>query len=114
MDSEIQVRWFVMRDLKRANAKHPAYKLLIERNLQIFTPMKWRLTVEKGKRVRKEVPCIQDLLFVHDNRLNLDPIVEKFPTLQYRWVPNAYRRPMTVPDTDMERFIHAVSSSESP
>lgn len=114
MDSEKQVRWFVMRDLKRANAKHPAYKLLIERNLQVFTPMKWRLTVEKGKRVRKEVPCIQDLLFVHDNRLNLDSIVEKFPTLQYRWVPNAYRRPMTVPDTDMERFIHAVSSSESP
>ena len=34
-----QPKWYVMRDLKRANAKHPAYKILGEMNMKIFTPM---------------------------------------------------------------------------
>ncbi len=114
MDSKKKACWFVMRDLKRANAKLPAYKLLQGKNMHVFTPMKWRLGMDKGKRVRKEVPCIQDLLFVYDNRENLDPIIELIPTLQYRWLRNTYREPMTVPDIEMERFIRAVGSSVSP
>ena len=57
---------------------------------------------------------IQDLLFVYASRLHLDPIVEKIPTLQYRWLRNTFRKPMTVPDLEMEKFIFAVSSSKSP
>ena len=103
-----------MRDLKRANAKLPAYKLLQEKNIQVFTPMRWCLSEEKGKKVRKQVPCVRDLLFVYDRRDTLDPIVEVIPTIQYRWLRNAYREPMTVPNAEMERFIRAVSVSESP
>lgn len=40
--------WFVMRDLKRVNAKLPAYKLLRNSEFEVFTPMKWRL-VKKNK-----------------------------------------------------------------
>ena len=114
MDHPIKARWFVMRDLKRANAKLPAYKLLQEKNVTIFTPMKWRLREVKGKKIRQEVPCIQDLLFVYDSQEHLDPIIELIPTLQYRWLRNTYREPMTVSDTDMERFIRAVGSSVTP
>ena len=103
-----------MRDLKRANAKLPAYKLLQEKNIQVFTPMRWYLSEEKGKKVRKQVPCVRDLLFVYDNQEHLDPIVELIPTLQYRWLRNSYREPMTVSDTEMERFIRAVGSTVSP
>ena len=103
-----------MRDLKRANAKLPAYKLLQEKNIQVFTPMRWYLSEEKGKKVRKQVPCVRDLLFVYDNQEHLDPIIELIPTLQYRWLRNSYREPMTVSDTDMERFIRAVGSTVSP
>lgn len=109
-----QACWFVMRDLKRANAKLPAYKLFQERKIPVFTPMKWRLGVEKGKKVRREVPYIQDLLFVHDTRANIDPIVEGIATIQYRWQRNKYREPMTVPDVEMERFIRAVNATEFP
>ena len=108
------VQWFVMRDLKRANAKHQAYKLLEEKNMEVFTPKKWCLTTVKGKRVRKEVPCIPDLLFVHDTRENIDPIVEDIPTIQYRWLRNKYREPMVVSEEEMSRFIHAVSISKNP
>lgn len=113
LDSDKQVQWFVMRDLKRANAKQPAYKLFDERNIRAFTPMTWRIVVEEGKRVRKQVPFIPDLLFVHENRENLDPIVARTTTLQYRWLRNTWREPMTVSDAAMSRFIKAVTSSDS-
>lgn len=114
MNNKKTAHWFVMRDLKRANAKMHAYELFQEKNMEVFTPMKWRLSEVKGKKVRKEIPCIPDLLFVHDTREQLDPIVDLVPTLQYRWLRNAYREPMTVSDVEMERFIRAVRASASP
>lgn len=108
-------QWFVMRDLKRPNAKLPAYKQLEALEIIFFTPMRWRLTVRQGKRVREEVPYMSDLLFVHDTQADLDPIVEKIPTLQYRYQRGkGYRKPMVVPNADMERFIRAVNSTETP
>lgn len=110
-----QVEWFVMRDLKRSNAKLPAYKDLQAKEIKVFTPMRWCLRTLQGKKVREEVPFIQDLLFVHSTRQQLDPLVEGTPTLQYRYLRGAaYCTPMTVPTTEMERFILAVSTSESP
>lgn len=108
------IQWFVMRDLKRTNAKLPAYRLLEDLDIEVFTPMKSHLSTVRGRKIRTEVPVIADLLFVHANRETLDPVVERTPTLQYRYLRNAYLLPMTVPDTAMERFIRAVASSESP
>lgn len=111
---DTEKRWYVMRDLKRRNAKKPAYKQLQESGMKVFVPMKWQIVIRKGKKVREEVPFIQDLLFVCDSRQHLDPIVERTRTLQYRWLRNTYREPMTVPDSEMEKFMFAVSRSESP
>ena len=36
-------QWFVMRDLKRPNAKLPAYQQLIEDGFEVFTPMRWQI-----------------------------------------------------------------------
>lgn len=113
-ENEEEVRWFVMRDLKRTNAKLPAYKLLDGKKKEVFVPMKWHLVTRKGVRVREEVPFIQDLLFVHETRKNLDAVVKKTPTLQFRWLRNTWREPMVVVDVDMERFIRAVNATESP
>lgn len=114
MENEEKARWWAMRDLKRSNARKPAYKLLEEKKVEFFVPMRWQLVTRRGKRVREQVPFMQYLLFVHETRFNLDPLVEKTPTLQYRWLRDTYREPMTVPDTDMERFMLAVNASDSP
>lgn len=106
--------WFVLRDLKRPNAKLPAYRFLSAEGLEVFTPMTWRLSVRGGKRVREERPFLPDLLFVHSTREALDPYVEELSTLQYRYVRGGYCRPMVVGDTEMERFIRAVRSTDSP
>jgi len=108
--------WFVMRDLKRPNAKLPAYKLLSDANFEVFTPKKRQLKQNKqGKRVIEEVPFIQDLLFVRATRRDLDPIVHKTSTLQYRYARGGnFNNPMVVPDREMSRFINAVLTSNSP
>lgn len=107
--------WYVMRDLKRANAKLPAYKMLEALNFEVFTPMRWRVTLKQGKRVREEVPFIQDLLFVHSEKRVLDLVVEKYSTLQYRYQKGGgYCEPMVVRDKEMDDFIHAVNSTASP
>lgn len=110
-----EARWYVLRDLKRPNALRRAWDMLQEKDMTVFTPKKWILVTVKGKRKPKEVAVIPDLLFVHATRDVLDPLVESTATLQYRFRKyGAQNEPLIVPDTDMERFIHAVSTSENP
>lgn len=112
-DESDHLQWFVMRDLKRRNAKLPAYKLFESLGIKVFTPMVWKLVVRHGKRCKEEVPFMQDLLFIHDTRQAVDPIVEKYDTLQYRYIRGGYKVPMTVRENEMQHFIHAVESSEN-
>lgn len=113
IDEDIK-QWFVMRDLKPANTKHPAYKTLQEQAFEVFTPMKWRWVESFGKKEKRYVPYIQDLLFVHTSREKLDPIVANTETLQYRFVKGGkFREAMIVPDKDMEHFINAIRNSPS-
>ena len=106
--------WFVMRDLKRANAKMPAYKFLMEKEIEVFTPMHTVLKVVKGRQQKVQEPFVRDLLFVHDTRATIDPIVEVTPTLQYRYERGkGYKVPMVVRDAEMNRFILAVTASKS-
>mgnify|MGYP000021224664 FL=1 len=105
-------QWFVMRDLTRPNAKMPAYKMLEKMKIDFFTPMVHKLVMVNGKREDREVPFMQDLIFVHEVQAVIDPIVENVHTFQYRFLKQ--RKPMTVRDADMERFIQAVESSEKP
>lgn len=107
-------QWFVMRDLTRPNAKLPAYKLLDGLNIRNFTPMVWKLMLNHGKRERRQLPFIHDLLFVYASRAELDSVVETTPMLQYRYLRGGYKMPMTVRAADMQRFIHAVGLSSSP
>ena len=111
---ETDLHWFVMRDLKRSNAKMPAYQMLGNMGIKVFTPMVWKVVVRHGKRIPQEVPFMQDLLFVHESYKVLSPIVERVGTLQFRFLRDGKRTPMTVRDADMDRFIKAVEAAENP
>lgn len=111
---ETDLHWFVMRDLKRSNAKMPAYQMLGNMGIKVFTPMVWKVVVRHGKRIPQEVPFMQDLLFVHESYKVLSPIVERVGTLQFRFLRDGERTPMTVRDADMDRFIKAVEAAENP
>lgn len=108
-------QWFVMRDLKRRNAKNLAIHELTKAGLEVFTPMTQMVMNIGGRIQRRDVPVIQDLLFVHESKGILDQYVEKYPTLQYRYqLGKSINEPMTVCNKEMDRFIFAISNSESP
>ena len=104
-----------MRDLKRRNSNVLSIHDLTEAGLEVFTPMTQMVMTIGGRRQRREVPVIQDLLFVHESKSVLDPYVDKYPRLQYRFVlGKSQNEPMTVREEDMKRFIHAVSNTDAP
>ena len=105
-----EIQWFVLRDLKRPNAKLPAYKRLEALGMEYFTPMVHKLVSASGKREERLVPYMPDLLFVKDTREHLDTVIETTPKLQYRYKYGVRLTPMTVPSAEMERFINAARS----
>lgn len=108
-------QWFVMRDLKRRISNTLAVHDLMKAGFEVFTPMTQMVMTIGGKRQRRDVPVIQDLLFVHESKDRLDPIVDTRPTLQYRFQRGkSVNEPMTVRDSDMQRFIQAVGTDETP
>ena len=108
------LQWYALRDLKRANAKNRAWELLSAKGFEVFTPMRWKLvTLKGGRKMRVRIPVIYDLLFVRSDREALDMEIQKIETLQHRYVKGCGGNPMVVPAEDMQRFIHAVSGSES-
>lgn len=113
IDSE--KHWFALRDLKRPNALLPAYKQLEQAGIEVFTPMIQRIFTKNGRRVKLKVPIMQDLLFVNENREKIDPIIDKTPTLQYRFKKGGkYCEPITVPEKSMRQFIGAALSGDAP
>lgn len=108
-------QWFVMRELKRRNSNTLAIHELAKTGLEVFTPMTQMIMTIGGRRQRREVPVIQDLLFIRETRETLDPFVAACSTLQYRFLPgHRQNEPMTVRDKEMNRFILAVTSTETP
>lgn len=104
-----------MRDLKRRNANSLAIHDLQKAGLEVFTPMTQMIMTIGGRRQKRDVPVIQDLLFVHEAKTTLDAYVAAYSTLQYRYQRGkSIDDPMTVRDDEMERFLFAVSRSESP
>ncbi len=111
----VEKHWYALRDLKRSNALLPAYKQLSQLGIEIFTPMRWRMSIKGGKKIRQEIPVIQDLLFAYDTRQALDPIIAKTSTLQYRYKKGGkYCEPIIVSEEDMNRFINAVRATDNP
>ena len=108
-------QWFVMRDLKRRNSNSLSINELEKAGLEVFTPMTQMIMTIGGRRQRRDVPVIQDLLFVHETKALLDPYVESSPTLQYRYLLGKTKNsPMTVRDDEMRRFIFAVTHDDAP
>lgn len=108
-------QWYAMRDLKRRNALNPAYRQLAEKGFEVFTPLVTAVINRAGKKQRVERPFLQDLLFVHEEKHLLDPVVEATPTLQYRYSRGStIDNPTVVREPDMRRFIAAVTVTENP
>lgn len=103
-----------MRNLKRPNAKIPAYRQLEEKKFEVFVPFKWVIKIKDGRQTKIKEPYMRDLVFVRGKASEIEKIVEKSPLLQFRYERGGYRKPMIIRDEEMRRFIDAVNVSENP
>lgn len=104
-----------MRDLKRRTANVLAIHTLAEAGLEVFTPMTQMVMTIGGRRQRRDVPVIQDLLFVHATKEILDPYVARYPNLQYRYrFGRSASQPTVIREHDMQQFIFAVTHTQNP
>ncbi len=108
-------KWYVLRDLSRRNSRVMGHELLRQAGLEVYTPMMQMMVGCRPRRERRDVPVIQDLLFVHEDKSVLDGYVEMYPKVQYRYVRGrSVDDPLTVSDADMDRFIAAATGTDSP
>ena len=71
--------------------------------------------MRNGRHLRRDVPVIHDLVFVKADRSELDSVIAREDTIQYRFIKGAPQgTAMTVNDTDMDHFILAVTSLSKP
>lgn len=114
-DSVDRMQWFVLRDLTRPIAKQPGYMRVQQAGLEVFTPMKWVVSQVNGRKIRRKIPAMHEQQVVDATREELDPVIDKTDTLQYRFVKGAaYRQPMTVHEAEMNRFIAAATATDTP
>ncbi len=107
---EGKVYWLVLCDRSPVIAKQRAYQKLSDEGFEVFVPLHQKILNENGRRIRKKVPVIPDLLFVHSTKGILNPIVKKTSSLRFRFAKGS-SIPMYVKEDDMLRFIDAVNSS---
>lgn len=76
--------------------------------------MHWVLKSKpQGGQAKVYVPFIHGLLFAKALKSELDTVIDKTETLQYRFVRGAQSTPMVVPAHEMERFVKAVTSAKA-
>ena len=106
-------RWYVLRFLYRNQPK--VRKLLENDGIETFSPMKCVSRIENGRRTLKYDYAIWDLFFVHSSKKIIDPYVNRFENLQYKFQSGGKQHnPMIVPDKQMSDFIKAIESSKKP
>lgn len=84
-----------------------AQRLLEKNEVRNYLPMHYRIfTMKSGKKVRKLVPVISNLLFAYTSKTHLQEIKQGVPFLQYRTRPEGGRNvPIIVPDNQMQQFM---------
>ncbi len=81
-----------------------AKRLLEEEAVEHFIPMRQQTLLIRGRRVRRLVPAIRNLIFVHAAPATVKRIKSRAGYLQY--IPDAATgRMIVVPDDQMRRFI---------
>lgn len=105
MTASENIVWFAMsatfgRELK-------ARDFLDKNEVESFIPMQYRMVIDrKGGKVRKLVPAISNLIFVHTTKERIQELKGSVGYLQYLTMPMDGRNvPIIVPDCQMDPFI---------
>lgn len=102
--SEVEAKvWYAIRVTFNREMKVKA--TLDGLGIECFVPMKWALRVRNGRRVRRLVPSVHNLIFLHiePSAMRAFKAETKLP-IRYIMNPSS-GRPVVVPDAEMRSFI---------
>lgn len=104
-DKDSQIVWFAMSAPYRRELKAKEY--LQAKGIECFVPMVNALVEKRsGTKIRKQVPAIHNLIFVHTSKNVIQEIKRGVDYLQYRTMPREGKNiPIIVPDRQMQQFI---------
>lgn len=110
-DKDSQIVWFAMsapycRELK-------AKEYLQAKGIECFVPMVNALVEKRsGAKIRKQIPAIHNLIFVHTSKNVIQEIKRGVDYLQYRTMPREGKNiPIIIPDRQMQQFIAVTQTS---
>lgn len=104
------VAWYALRVTYSREMAVKAY--LDARHIENFIPMRLQTVFKNNKEIRKFVPVVHNLIFIHSSRLVLDELKLNLEgSLPIRYLMDReVHLPLVVPDRQMHHFI-AVSGS---
>lgn len=105
-------QWFALRVTYCRELK--VQKVLEEKGIRTFVPMRIIREERDGKVVRRHVPAINNLIFAHSDQQTLyDHIRSEGEASMTRFIWNrSTRMPIVVPDKQMEDFIRICAQGD--
>lgn len=106
-----QVQWYVMRAYKcEAYAEEC---LQAASDMEYFIPKQYKVQSYHQKKIRRLVPVIPSLIFVHASRATLLEFKKTHNFLQFAmWKKSTGTEFITIPETQMQHFIRLSSCHE--
>ena len=109
-DNNYSLNWYALRVTYSRELLLKEY--LDTEGIENFIPMHYEYRIKDGRRIRKLVPAVHNLVFVHTSRNRIDWIKESAGiNIPIRYIMNReYRQPVIIPDVQMRNFM-AVSGN---
>lgn len=105
LNKNFQLHWYALRITYSRELVLKEY--LDAEGIENFIPMHYIYIVKGERKIRKLVPVVHNLVFVHTTRKQLDEIKEvRGSVLPIRYIMDREtRQPITIPDVQMRNFI---------
>ncbi len=110
--TKVEKLWYAIRVTYNRELKVKAD--LQQKEIECFLPMTYKDTMKGEQKVRQLVPAIHNLIFI---RLSEDDMKEykRTTSLPIRYIMDGQSgRPLTVPEREMQNFIHVAGVSGEP
>lgn len=112
MSSDESCHWYVLRAIFRK--EETVRDNLRRQGFRCYVPMRYQLDATCGKKIRRLVPAINELVFVYAKESEISEFkIHSKEIIYWLTFPKAHRREkIIVSDKDMERFIRVTEQSE--
>ena len=112
VNPQSDMNWFAIRV---SYSRELALKAILDaEKIENFIPMRYEYVIKSGKRVRRLLPAIHNLVFVHSTRKRIDALKDELESsMPIRFIMNReFCRPVVIPDAQMRSFILYVEPAE--